>query len=231
MTIPQSDPAMLRLLVLKDWQVYQKQLAGYLAGLVLALSLIGSGGRGYFYAGGLLLIVLLVATGFFAIGQIVVNERKEATAPFVMSLPVTPTDVFFAKLLAGLLLYLVPLLAVGATTVVLVLATSLPDGLLVYALLLYGFLLASHCVALCFAIAIESEGWNIFLQMALMTMLSPFLLGVARLPSVAANFNRNDIVWSAPVLAILAAELFVAAAVIALSCWYHSRQAPVLQGS
>ena len=27
---------MIKLLVVKDWQVYQKQLAGYLAGLILA---------------------------------------------------------------------------------------------------------------------------------------------------------------------------------------------------
>ena len=60
---------MIRLLIVKDWQVYQKQLAGYLAGLILALSLIGSGKPWLFNAGGLLLIVLLVSTGFFAISR------------------------------------------------------------------------------------------------------------------------------------------------------------------
>ena len=42
---------MIRLLVVKDWQVYQKQLAGYVAGLILALGLIGSGSTETFNAG------------------------------------------------------------------------------------------------------------------------------------------------------------------------------------
>ena len=90
---------MIRLLVVKDWQVYQKQLAGYAAGLILALGLIGSGSTETFNAGALLLLVLLVTTGFFTIGQIVMNERKEHTLPFVMSLPVTPTDYHTAVML------------------------------------------------------------------------------------------------------------------------------------
>ena len=40
MTFAGHDLQMIRLLVAKDWQVYQKQLSGYLAGLLLALSLI-----------------------------------------------------------------------------------------------------------------------------------------------------------------------------------------------
>ncbi|MCI1710262.1 MAG: hypothetical protein LKM39_07905 [Chiayiivirga sp.] len=39
-------------------------------------------------------------------------ERKEQTQPFVMSLPVTPMDVFWGKLLANLVIFLVPFLFV-----------------------------------------------------------------------------------------------------------------------
>ena len=38
-----SDGAMVRKLILKDWQVYQKQLAGFLGGMLLALGLVGMG--------------------------------------------------------------------------------------------------------------------------------------------------------------------------------------------
>ena len=38
-----SDAAMVGKLIVKDWQVYQKQLAGYVAGLLLALGLVGMG--------------------------------------------------------------------------------------------------------------------------------------------------------------------------------------------
>ena len=215
---------MIRLLIVKDWQVYQKQLAGYLAGLILALSLIGSGKPWLFNAGGLLLIVLLVSTGFFAIGHIVMNERKEQTLPFVMSLPVTPVDFYLAKLLAGLLIYLVPLLLVTSTTAFLVLGTSLPDGLLVYALLIYFFMLASYCVALSAALSIESEGWNIFIQMGLMTMLSPFMIWAGRIESVVANLRTDHIVWSPDVLFVLGAEILIVILVLTAACWSHARK-------
>ena len=215
---------MIRLLIVKDWQVYQKQLAGYLAGLILALSLIGSGKPWLFNAGGLLLIVLLVSTGFFAIGHIVLNERKEQTLPFVMSLPVTPVDFYLAKLLAGLLIYLVPLLLVTSTTAFLVLGTSLPDGLLVYALLIYFFMLASYCVALSAALSIESEGWNIFIQMGLMTMLSPFMIWAGRIESVVANLRTDHIVWSPDVLFVLGAEILIVILVLTAACWSHARK-------
>ena len=219
---------MIRLLIVKDWQVYQKQLAGYLAGLILALSLIGSGKPWLFNAGGLLLIVLLVSTGFFAIGHIVLNERKEQTLPFVMSLPVTPVDFYLAKLLAGLLIYLVPLLLVTSTTAFLVLGTSLPDGLLVYALLIYFFMLASYCVALSAALSIESEGWNIFIQMGLMTMLSPFMIWAGRIESVVANLRTDHIVWSPDVLFVLGAEILIVILVLTAACWSHARKASFL---
>lgn len=219
---------MIRLLIVKDWQVYQKQLAGYLAGLILALSLIGSGRPWLFNAGGLLLIVLLVSTGFFAIGHIVLNERKEQTLPFVMSLPVTPVDFYLAKLLAGLLIYLVPLLLVTSTTAFLVLGASLPDGLLVYALLIYCFMLASYCVALSAALSIESEGWNIFIQMGLMTMLSPFMIWAGSIESVAANLRTDHIVWSPTVLFVLGAEILIVILVLAAACWSHARKTSFL---
>lgn len=224
----ESSFEMIKLLIVKDWQVYQKQLAGYLAGLVLALGLIGSGSSWSFNAGALLLLVLLVSTGFFAIGQIVLNERKEHTLPFVMSLPVTPTDFYSAKLLAGILVYLVPFLLVVLTTTFLVLYTALPDGLLVYAILIFVFMLTSHCVALSAAMAIESEGWNILVQMALMTVLSPFILWVGSLQSIAANLLTDNIVWSPTVLAVLAGEILVVAAVLGWTQWSHARKTSFL---
>lgn len=224
----ETSLAMIKLLVVKDWQVYQKQLAGYLAGLVLALGLIGNGSEWSFNLGALLLLVLLVSTGFFAIGQIVLNERKERTLPFVMSLPVTPTEFYSAKLLAGVLVYLVPFLLVVLTTMFLVLYTALPDGLLVYAVLIYVFMLTSHCVALSAAMAIESEGWNIVVQMALMTALSPFIIWIGSLQPIAANLLTDHIVWSPIALGVLTGELLVVAVVLGWTQWHHARKTSFL---
>lgn len=226
MTMAHVNPQMVRLLVVKDWQVYQKQLAGYLAGLLFALSLIGTGRPWPFNVGALLLVVLLVSTGFFAIGHIVVNERKDGTLPFVMSLPVSAVDVFVAKLIAGLVIYLVPFAVVVGTTVLLVLATPLPDGLLMYALLIYFFMLMSYCVALCVAIVVTSEGWNVFIQMALMTLLSPFMIWVGTLEAISTTIRTDHIGWSSSVVAVFLGELVLTAAVLGVTCWRQARRPP-----
>ena len=64
-----SDTATVGKLIVKDWQVYQKQLAGYVAGLLLALGLVGMGSPLLAAAGGLLLLVLLIVVGMFAIAS------------------------------------------------------------------------------------------------------------------------------------------------------------------
>lgn len=215
---------MIPLLIRKDWHIYQKQLAGFLAGILLALSLIGTGTRWSFNAGGLLLLVLLISTGFYAINSIIANERKESTLPFIMSLPASPLDLFLAKLCAGLLLYLVPFGTTLATTTFLILATPLPDGLLVYVWLILCFMLCSYCLALCFAILVESEAWNIFLQIALMTLLSPFMIWTGSLPPIATTIRTNQILWAAQPLSILAAELTLTLATLGLTCWLRWRQ-------
>ena len=157
-----SDAAMVWKLVVKDWQVYQKQLAGFVAGMLLALGLIGMGTPLMASAGSLLLLVLLLVVGTYAIQSSIMAERKQQTVPFIMSLPVTPMDVYWGKLLANLVIYLVPFLLVTGGLLALILSTPRPDGIVIWLAVVALFMLAIFCVSLCVAIAVESEGWNIF---------------------------------------------------------------------
>jgi len=228
MNHPTSSIDMIKLLVIKDWQIYQKQLAGYVAGMLLALSLVGMGKPWSFAAGSLLLLVLLTVIGQFAIQTSVVTERKEQTLPFIMSLPVAPMDFYWGKLLANLAIYLVPFTLVTGGTAALVLSTPLPDGLLVWFLLIYCFLLMCFCVTLCIAIAVESEGWNMFTMMALMTLVGPYIYGIGRVAAIGTNLNTNNIVWSAPAVGLLTGELAVIAIVLGVTSWIHARKTSFL---
>lgn len=223
-----SDAAMVRKLVVKDWQVYQKQLAGYVAGILLALGLVGMGSPLMSAAGALLLLVLLIVVGSYAIQSSIMAERKQQTVPFVMSLPVTPMDVYWGKLLANLVIYLVPFLLVSGGLLALVLTTPHPDGSVPWLVVVATFVLVIFCVSLCVAIAVDSEGWNIFAMLALMTLVGPFMYWVTRLDGIAQYLRGDAIVWSAPVLAILAAELGVIALAIFVTSWIHSRKASFL---
>ena len=223
-----SDAAMVWKLVVKDWQVYQKQLAGFVAGMLLALGLVGMGTPLMASAGALLLLVQLLVVGTYAIQSSIMAERKLQTVPFIMSRPVTPMDVYWGKLLANLVIYLVPFLLVTGGLLALILSTPRPDGAVPWLAVVALFMLTIFCVSLCVAIAVESEGWNIFAILALMTLIGPFLYWVSRLDGIVQYLKADDIVWSAPVLGVLAAEVAVIAVAILVTSWIHARKASFL---
>lgn len=219
-----ADARMVGRLIVKDWQIYQKQLAGYLLGIVLALGLIGTGQPWLASAGALLLVVLLVVVGSYTIQTSLLNERKHQTMPFIMSLPVSPMDVYWGKLLANLVIYLVPLLLVGCGLIALVLSTPIPDGVIVWIVLSAIFVLTTFCVSLCFAIACESEGWNVFVMLGLMTLIGPFMFVVGRLDGIVEYIRGEHVVWTATASALLAAELAAIALVIVATSVLHARK-------
>ncbi|WP_296280136.1 ABC-2 transporter permease [Pseudoxanthomonas sp.] len=223
-----SDGAMVRKLIVKDWQVYQKQLAGFVAGLLLALGLVGMGTPLLASAGALLLLVLLLVVGSYAIQSSVMLERKQQTQPFVMSLPVTPMDVFWGKLLANLVIYLVPFLLVGGGLLALVLTTPRPDGMVPWLVVVALFMLANFCLSLCMVIAVDSEGWNVFAMLALMTLIGPFLYWVTSMPGIREHLRGDAIVWSAQVLGLIGAELAAIGIAILIAGWVHARKTSFL---
>ena len=223
-----SDAAMVRRLIAKDWQVYQKQLAGYVAGLLLALGLVGMGSPLLAAAGGLLLLVLLIVVGMFAIASSIMAERKEQTQPFVMSLPVTPMDVFWGKLLANLVIYLVPFLLVTGGMLAMILLTPSPDGAVPWVLLIALFVLVNFIVSLCVAIAVDSEGWNTFAMLALMTLIGPFIYWVTWMDGIREHLKGDAIVWSPQALGLVGGELAVMAIAILVAGWVHARKTSFL---
>jgi ABC-2 type transport system permease protein len=222
------DVQMIKQLVMKDWQIYQKQLAAYVVGLLVGLTLVGVGKAWSFYIGALLLLVLLICAGGFAIQSSLLNERKEHTLPFVMSLPVTPMTFYWSKLLANVTIYLVPFTLVVGGAVFLILFTPLPDGLLVWSLLIFGFLAMIFFVSLCTALVVEAEGWNIFVQIGLSTTISPFIMGIGMIDAIGIHIKTNNIVWSLPAIGIFLAQFAVIALAIVFTRWVHRRKTSFL---
>lgn len=224
MTPTTPNVPMIRLLVAKDWTLFQKQLAAYVAAGIASLGLIGMAKPWSFYLGSLLLIVVLVAAACFAISTSLLNERKDRTLGFTMSLPVSPLDFYLAKLAANVLTFGVPFAVLAAGTVATVLLTPVPDGLLVLCLLVLGHVLLAHAVSLSAAMALESEGWNTFVMIASMVLVNPLMMGLSRIPAINDHLRGDDVVWSTPVVAILAGQVVLSAAVLAGTGWVHCRK-------
>lgn len=223
-----TDFQVMQKLIVKDWQIYQKQLAAYVLGLLIGLTLVGMGKNWSFYIGALLLLVLLICVGGFSIQSSLLNERKEHTLAFTMSLPITPMMHYWSKLLGNIALYLLPFsLVVGGSTM-LVLFTPLPDGLLVWSLLIYGYFATIFIISLCAALVLESEGWNIFVQISMSTTISPFMAGIGMFDAIGTNIKTNNIVWSAPAIAIFAGQFAVMVLALVITSWVYRRKTSFL---
>ena len=224
MSSPSLNMPVIRLLVLKDWQLFERQLAAYVAGGIVSLCFLGMASPWSFYIGSLLLIIVLVAGSCFAISNSLLNERKEHTLAFVMSLPVSPLDYHLAKLIGNFVTFGVPFVVLGGGAVVVTLTTPVPDGLLTLVLMLCGHLLLAYCAALCVAMQVEPEGWNIFAMVGSAALINPFMAGVSQIPDIARHWQGNEVVWSWQAGAILALQVLGSLALLAATAWHHLRK-------
>jgi len=214
----------IRLLVAKDWQLFQKQLAAHVLGGILALCLLGHGKPWSFYFGALLLLVVMVSAACFSISTALLVERKEQTLAFVMSLPVSPFDYMVAKLAGNLLTFAVPFGVMVLGTVGVILFTPLPDGLFVYSLLLFGYILLAYSVSLAVAMSVQSEGWNTFAMIGSMVLINPVIMGLGQIEAISSTVREDAIVWSGPALLILSSEILLSLSAIAITAWVHGRK-------
>lgn len=220
----EANGPVIRQLIVKDWILFQKQLALCVTAGIVALCLIGMAKGWSFYLGSLLLIIVLVSAACFSISTSMLVERKDQTLAFVMSLPVSPLDYYLAKLAGSLITFLAPFLVILVGTVAVILLTPLPDGLLIFALLLFGHVLMAYSVSLCVAMAVESEGWNIFAMVGSMVLINPVIMGIGQITSISSHFETDRIVWNAPAISILLTQLIVSIAVLLITGWVHTRK-------
>jgi|CXWL01.1.fsa_nt_gi ABC-type transport system involved in multi-copper enzyme maturation permease subunit len=220
-----TGAAMVRLLVRKDWYFLRWPIAAYLLAGGLALALIGRGGEGAFFAGSVLLVTVLISVGIHLPMATVVEERKDQTLPFVMSLPISPREYTTAKILANLGIFLIPwvVLVVGSLAVIAGRA-ALPDGLIPFTVLVLGEILVATCLILAVALVSESQGWTIGAIVAGNLGFQAFLYGVSHLPSISQAMKGQDIVWSPAAVGILTAELAAVVALLAATFYLQSRK-------
>ena len=214
----------IKLLVAKDWQLFQKQLAVCVLAGIVSLCFLGLAKPWAFYVGSLILIIVMVSAACFSIATSLVVERKEQTLAFVMSLPVSPLDFTVAKLVGNLVTFLVPFGVMLAGTLAVVLFTPLPDGLFVYALLIFGYLLFAFSVSLAIAMAVQTEGWATFGMIAPMVLINPYMMALAQVPEIQRRVSVDALVWTTPAVLILSVLVALSVVLIGATAWHHARK-------
>ncbi|PKM15288.1 MAG: hypothetical protein CVV12_09370 [Gammaproteobacteria bacterium HGW-Gammaproteobacteria-2] len=224
MKLSKLNLPVIKMLIAKDWLLFQKQLAAYVTAGIFALCLLGMAKGWSFYLGSLLLIIVLVAAACFSISTSLLAERKEHTLAFVMSLPVTPLDFYLAKLLGNLVTFLVPYLIMFIGAIAVIAFTPLPDGLIVFSTLIFGFVALAYSVALSVAMAVESEGWNTFAMIGSMVLINPFIMSLGQISEISKYVETESIVWSMPAVTILLTQVTASVVVLAVTGWVHCRK-------
>ncbi len=201
------------------WLITGSTVAG-IAGLVVAAE-----GAMRFNIGMLIWLTTIVALGLVMAMTGIANERKERALQFVLSLPLSPGDYVRIKLYALLLCFLVPWVILSAGAVVLIrVMPNLPDGLLVYAVLLCVFLLANFSVVLCGALHTASEGWMTIVIIVTNMNITLFIFLVGALPALHDHLHAPAPVWNSTFWTILAIECATLAVTLALPHFVAARR-------
>ncbi len=214
---------LIKILVKKDWYLTQKFMALYVGGSIFALSFI-SLGEWQFFMGVTLLMAMVIGMANHLVGITIVNERKEQTLPFIMTLPITPTDYAVAKLIANKSLFFIPWLAILIMTIGVFTFTALPDGLIPFSIILCTYFLLSYCVIWAVGMTVETEGIVIFVMAAMNCLIGPIIYALAKNPDISSHFQSATQVWNNASISVLLLELFLIVVSLTIAFYLQARK-------
>jgi ABC-type transport system involved in multi-copper enzyme maturation permease subunit len=211
-------------LIAKEFYLHRWMIIGSTVAGIVGL-LIAAEGAMRFNIGMLMWLTTIVAFGVMLAMQGIANERKERALQFVLSLPVSPRDYIRIKLIALLLCFLVPWTVLAAGAVILSkVMPNLPDGLLVFAVLLSVFLLANFSVVLCGALHTASEGAMSIVIIVTNLAITLFIFLVGALPALNGQLRAPAPDWNSTFWTVLAIEIAVLLITLSLPYFVASRR-------
>jgi len=211
------DTGMIGILVMKDWSLMNKYILVYASGIIFSLIVLAIPSSASFYMGSILLLTINITIGFHSISSSIIGEKKENTVPFIMSLPISPTDYAVAKVLSNLGLFLLPWLATFLGLTALFTLTKMPMGILPFYYLICFQLLLNYVLVLGVSLILESEGWMIFTMVIVNLLLNVVIMQLAQLPEFNAHFSSNTFDWPNLATYICLAQVLISAIVLAMA--------------
>jgi len=214
---------LIKILVKKDWYLTQKFMALYMGGSIFALSFI-SLGEWQFIMGVTLLMSMVIGMANHLVSITIINERKEQTLPFIMTLPITPTDYAVAKLIANKSLFFIPWLAILIMTIGVFKFTAVPDGLIPLSVILCSYFLLSYCIVWAVGMTVETEGIVILVMVVLNCLVGPLIYILGAMPEISSHFQSATQVWNSASIGVLALEFSLIIFSLAVAFYLQARK-------
>lgn len=198
-----------RKLIAKELYLHRWLIAG--AALAAALSaLTAAFGKTAFNIGALTWLTTVIALGVMLAIYGIMNERKEQSLQFVLSLPLSVSQYVRAKLLGLLLGFLGPWLVATISAAILVLAhPGVPDGLLPYVLALCVFMLMNFSLVLCGTLLARSESAVSVVIILTNMLVSVYMFTIGTQAGLKDHMYGSTPVWNDTFFYVIAVELIV----------------------
>ena len=211
-------------LVIKDWKLRQKMIAGYMGATVLSLCLLGYPHLYTFYMGCILLLTAMIGAGQQMTMESTITEQKEQTLPFILSLPINPATFAIAKIFSVMSVYLTIWTVMVVTLTFVVMTTHISNGILPMFWLICGFTLVGVAIVLVAAMVTESEGWTIFILVTCNIAISPFIMIFTRSPEFYPYFESQTIVWPTTATYVLLGEALLVVTLLTALLFIQARR-------
>ena len=213
-----------RKLIAKELYVNRWFVAGGAASGI-ASALIAALGKTGFNVGALTWLTTIIASGVMLALYGIMNERKEHTLQFVLSLPLSIADYVRAKVLGLTACFLVVWLASSAAALLLILGNQdVPDGVAPYTVLLCVFMLANFSIVLCGTLFAQTEALTSALIIVTNMGVSVFMFTVGPLPSINQHMWGPVPVWNSTFWTVLGCELAVLVVTFIVSLFLAARR-------
>lgn len=214
---------LIKILVKKDWYLTRKFMALYMGGSIFSLTFI-SVGEWQFVMGVTLLMSMVIGMANHLVSLTILNERKEQTLPFIMTLPITPTDYAVAKLIANKSLFFIPWLAILIMTIGVFKFTAVPDGLIPLSIILCSYFLLSYCVVWAVGMTVETEGIVILVMVVMNCLIGPLIYILGAIPEISSHFKSATQVWNSTSAGVLALEFCLIIVSLAVAFYLQARK-------
>jgi hypothetical protein len=220
--------AVVRHLIFKDWYLNRGVILGSLPVGLGALAIVLTGKQMAFMLCIILLCMVIVGVGAQLAMVTTINERKEQTLAFVMSLPISWREYTAAKILANLIIFLIPWLPLTVGAIGVLLLPGATHGLVPYTAIMALEMLITTSLIVAAGIITESQAWTtagIFCSSLGINILGYLF---AHLHGISMYMWGTRVHWSATARGILICELLTVPLLLGATFYIQSKKTDFL---
>lgn len=222
------NTAIVRTLILKDWYLNRWVILSSIPAGLAALAIVLTGKPVAFMISIILLCMIVVGVGAQLAMVTTVNERREQTLAFIMSLPVSWREFTTAKILANLLIFLIPWLIITAGALGVLCLPGAGHGLVPFTAIMAAEMLDTTCLIIVAGIITESQAWTTVGIVCSSLGINVLGYVFAHLHGISRYMWRNQVHWSPTAWIVLLAELLTVPLLLGLTFFIQSRKTDFL---